>query len=148
MRYYVITESRVAVLRRQPKTVASGAIVVRSTKDLDQKRFPVARLVALWNALPSVEPVKRFASRPGAVSRIWSALEKLPISSGRTDSKQAKIIAMLQRPNGASIEEMVSASGWKPHSVRGLLSGVLRKKLGLTVILATEGKRHAYRVAA
>src|SRR5262249_24120582 len=100
------------------------------------------------NALPTVEPVRRFKSRPGAISRIWDAMEKLPVSSIRTNSKQAKVIAMLRRPNGASIDELVAASGWQPHSVGGLLSRVVRKDLGLTIALSKEGKRRAYRVTA
>jgi len=54
----------------------------------------------------------------------------------RTGTKQAQIIAMLQRPEGATVAEMVTATGWLAHTVRGPISGALKKKLGLSV--ATE----------
>jgi hypothetical protein len=52
----------------------------------------------------------------------------------RAGTKQAQIIALLQRPEGASIGEIVEATGWLPHSARGLISGGLKKKLGLPII--------------
>ena len=51
----------------------------------------------------------------------------------RTGTKQAQIIALLQRPEGASIGEIVEATGWLPHSARGLISGGLKKKLNLPI---------------
>lgn len=51
----------------------------------------------------------------------------------RTGTKQAQIIALLQRPEGASITEIVEATGWLPHSARGLISGGLKKKLNLPI---------------
>lgn len=51
----------------------------------------------------------------------------------RPGTKQAQLIAMLQRPEGASIAEIAEATGWKHHSIRGAISGSLKKKLGLTV---------------
>jgi hypothetical protein len=51
----------------------------------------------------------------------------------RAGTKQAQIIALLQRPEGASIGEIVEATGWLPHSARGLISGGLKKKLGLPI---------------
>jgi hypothetical protein len=51
----------------------------------------------------------------------------------RAGTKQAQIIALLQRPEGATIAEIVEATGWLAHSARGLISGGLMKKLGLSV---------------
>lgn len=50
-----------------------------------------------------------------------------------SDSKQAQLIAMLKTAKGASIEEIVKAFGWQPHTVRGAIAGALKKKLGLDV---------------
>ena len=59
----------------------------------------------------------------------------------RTGTKQAQIIALLERPEGASIAEITAATGWMAHSARGLISGALKKKLGLDVTVATAAGR-------
>lgn len=51
----------------------------------------------------------------------------------REGTKQATLIAMLRAPEGATIEEIVAATGWRSHTVRGAMSGALKKKLGLKV---------------
>jgi hypothetical protein len=51
----------------------------------------------------------------------------------RAGTKQAEIIALIQRPEGASIAEIVEATGWLAHSARGMISGGLKKKLGLPI---------------
>ena len=51
----------------------------------------------------------------------------------RTVTKQAKLIAMLEAQGGASIAEIVAATEWQAHTIRGVISGVLKKKLGLDV---------------
>jgi hypothetical protein len=52
----------------------------------------------------------------------------------REGTKHAIMIAMLQRKNGATITEIVEATGWQPHTVRGAFAGALKKKLGLNII--------------
>ena len=59
----------------------------------------------------------------------------------RTGTKQAQIIALLQRPEGASIGEIVEATGWAPHSARGMISGGLKKKLGFDVATSSDAQR-------
>ena len=67
-------------------------------------------------------------------------------ASGRQGSKTAKILALLERPAGASLKELMAATGWLAHSVRGFLSGQVRKKIGRKVeSFAQEGERH-YRI--
>ena len=56
---------------------------------------------------------------------------KTPVQ--RAGTKQAQIIAMLQRPEGATVAEVVEAIGWLAHTVRGSISGALKKKLGLPI---------------
>jgi len=65
----------------------------------------------------------------------------------RAGTKQAQIIALLQRPEGASFAEIGEVTGWLAHSVRGLISGGLKKKLGLPVTSAKEaGRGSVYRI--
>ena len=67
----------------------------------------------------------------------------------RAGTKQAQIIAMLQRPEGATVAEMVEATGWLAHTVRGSISGALRKKLGLPIAAEkVEGRGTVYRILA
>ena len=54
-------------------------------------------------------------------------------STPRAESKQSQLIAMLKRPDGATIVEIAKALDWKPHTVRGAIAGALKKKLGLNV---------------
>ncbi|MFN4204791.1 MAG: DUF3489 domain-containing protein [Agrobacterium albertimagni] len=54
-------------------------------------------------------------------------------STPRAASKQAKLIEMLKRPEGATIEEIVKALTWQSHTARGAIAGTLKKKLGLKV---------------
>ncbi|QCP87870.1 DUF3489 domain-containing protein [Cereibacter sphaeroides] len=66
----------------------------------------------------------------------------------RAGTKQAQIIAMLQRPEGATVAEMVEATGWLAHTVRGSISGALKKKLGLPVTAGkVEGRGTVYKFA-
>ena len=146
MRFYLIRNDRVTVLLQSPTALPTDGILVQGIKDLDQVRFPVTRLVALWNALPGVDPVKRFQSRPIGLKRLWAALEALPVTSTRTDSKQAQLMALLSRPSGASMEQLMETTGWQRHSIRGVVSGVLKKKLGLTVTSKIVGENRVYRI--
>lgn len=64
-----------------------------------------------------------------------------------TISKQARLIELLKRPNGATLAELVEATGWQAHSVRGAISGTLKKKLGLKVVTEkVEGCGRVYRL--
>jgi hypothetical protein len=53
----------------------------------------------------------------------------------------------LRAPGGATIESMARAAGWQPHSVRGFLAGVVRKKLGLTLVSAAGENGRIYRIS-
>lgn len=78
-----------------------------------------------------IEPV---VVKTMAAVRQHSVAEQTPKTPTiRANTKQAQIIALLQRPEGASIAEIVAVTGWLAHSIRGLISGALKKKLGLPV---------------
>lgn len=65
----------------------------------------------------------------------------------RTDTKQAALIAMLCAPEGATLDEIVAATGWQKHTARGAMSGALKKRLGLTIHAEPEpGRGRVYRI--
>jgi hypothetical protein len=70
------------------------------------------------------------------------------VPTPRAGTKQAMLIALLQRPEGANIAEVVAATGWQAHTARGAISGALKKKLGLAISSEKEvGRGSVYRIA-
>ena len=66
----------------------------------------------------------------------------------RDNSKQAQVIAMLKRPEGATIAQVCAATGWQQHTVRGTFAGAFKKKLGLTLASdKPQGGERVYRIA-
>jgi hypothetical protein len=121
-----------------------------------------------------LRPVKKFTDRKSAISRIWKAIQRLeataapekaetapkgkrapkkvrtePKGKSREGSKKATVIDMLRRAEGATLAEIMTATGWQPHSVRGFISGSLGKKMGIPVesFKSPEGER-AYKITA
>ena len=65
----------------------------------------------------------------------------------RENSKQAQVIAMLKRPEGATIAQICEATGWQQHTVRGTFAGAFKKKLGLEIASVKEpGQDRIYRI--
>ena len=77
--------------------------------------------------------------------------KKATVTSGRKTrdgTKQAMMIELLKRPGGATLAEIVEATGWQAHTVRGAMAGALKKKLGLTITSEKdESKGRVYRIA-
>jgi hypothetical protein len=92
------------------------------------------------------------ASAPFEGAQVAKGPETAHVAPGpsklREGIKQAILIAMLRAPAGATIEEIAVATGWQPHTVRGAMSGALKKKLGLTITSQkVEGRGRCYHIA-
>ena len=110
-----------------------GSLLRQGLIQIDGKTHRVTDLAyeTLGLAVPtaSIEPIK-------AASRT------------RENTKQAQIIAMLQRPEGATISQIVEATGWQQHTVRGTFAGTLKKKLGLLIVSEKDSQANrVYRIA-
>lgn len=96
-----------------------------------------------------IEPVVASAVASARKAKMATEPARTPEAAapipGRAGTKQAQIIAMLQRPEGATVDEMVAATSWQAHTVRGSISGALKKKLGLPVTAEkVEGRGTVY----
>jgi hypothetical protein len=80
------------------------------------------------------EAAKRKAKAPAAKpTETAPGADPSPKPTPRAGTKQALMIDMLKRPEGATVEQIAAATGWQHHTIRGAISGALKKKLGLTV---------------
>ena len=147
---YVISNDGITLCREAPARVTEGEIAVTSKEELQAVPLSGKRLLALWNALPGAERRKKVGDRAALTDELWSAIEALPEPEPQSDakrpSKQDEVITMLRRPEGATVDEVASAMGWQRHTVRGLFSGTLKKKLGLTLASAQEERGRVYRI--
>ncbi len=120
-----------------------------------------------------LKPVKKFTNRKTGVARIWSAIQKLdaPVAPqaahvgpkgrrarkaaipdnaapiAREGSKKAIVLDMLRHADGATLKDIMEATDWQAHSVRGFISGAITKKMGLEVeSFKREDGSRAYRL--
>lgn len=96
------------------------------------------------------DPGKTRPKKPSAARGATApkAEGKKSAPSARQGTKQSLLIGLLKRKTGATIDEIAQATGWQAHSVRGAISGVIKKKLGLTVTSDNfEGRGRVYRIA-
>jgi hypothetical protein len=124
--------------------------------------WPMKRLVAIWNSLPGVQAVQKFENRTIAIARIWRAIQPEAERKGETvarptrarssgriafrdGSKAAQLCTLLQRPEGATLDELRSATGWQAHTVRGFISRTLQKQGRRVRSFRKDGER-VYRV--
>lgn len=127
MRIYIIGNDGITLCREALDTVNEGEIAVASKEELHASPLSGKRLLALWNALPGVEKRGKVGDREAMIDQLWSAIEVLPEpelqSEAKRLSKQDGVIAMLRRrPEGATGDEVASATGWQRHTVRGVFA--------------------------
>jgi len=167
------SENNIAAHASESEITDKGSEQFTSEKELAQlaAAWPGSRLVDVWNGIPGLTRVKRFTSRRLAIARIWKAVQSLVSGepsgevasrrdqavrkptrkqhahTGRKNTKQAHVLALLKRSGGATLQHLMRATGWQAHSVRGFISGALGKRLRLKVesFKTARGER-AYRI--
>ena len=78
MRIYIIGNDGITLYREAPAIIDEGEIVVASREELHGAPLNGKRLLALWNALPSVEKRRKIGDRGVLIDQLWSAIEALP----------------------------------------------------------------------
>jgi hypothetical protein len=91
----------------------------------------------------ATRPATRKTGKSKITARSFAGSHK---SASRLETKHARIIAMLRAPAGATIAAIMTATEWQPHSVRGFLAGVARKKLGLNLVAEQTDEGRVYRI--
>jgi hypothetical protein len=118
-----ITPSGLAAIGVEPDAAAAGEPAAAPAADAPKKRGRPKKAAATSTPAPTAAPRKT-----------------------RADTKQAQVIAILRRKQGATIAQIVEVTGWRPHTIRGFFAGALKKKLGLNVTSDKVGDQRVYRL--
>ena len=111
------------------------------------RRPPTAarKVVGAAVSAPVPKPARRSRTEISAVPPVAPS----PPLESASISKQARLICLLRASSGATLEQMMALTGWQPHTVRGAISGVLRKRLGLNVVCDSVGSEaRCYRIVS
>ena len=120
-------------------------------------------ITRIWKAIQSLQPAPEAeekattardvatgrAAKSKATSKAKGSKKAAPDGQeAREGSKKAAILALLRQPNGATLQDLMAATGWQAHSVRGFISGAIVKKMGLKVESQKRADRErAYSIA-
>jgi hypothetical protein len=146
-RFIITAEDRIQEYSEKPSATAD---LPGFTSEPELARvaqaWPMQRMIVLWNHLPGVRPVTKFENRSIAIRRIWRTLttptgtpnsrpkirskapRRKPAQGARENSKAAAVITLLEQAEGATLDQIMAATGWQAHSVRGFLSNLGRKR--------------------
>lgn len=119
-----------------PRVVAKMKELKDQLSDLDapETATSTALKAAAKASKPAAAPIKH---SPSTTNTITPTPSITSVATSNTPTIQSRLIIALQQEAGATLEQMMQLSGWQAHSVRGFISGVVRKKLGLDVIRET-----------
>jgi hypothetical protein len=175
MRIFTIDAGNtIAVFTSTERGSKSGAARFTNQKQFAAlaAHWPSGRLVEIWNNLPGVRKLAKFTDRQTGVSRIWRAIERLephvgahaasgpdkggtrsratspsghPVAA-RTDTKAARVIALLKQPAGATLKAIMAMTGWQSHSVRGFITAHVSQKMNCRVQSFKRGGERVYRI--
>ena len=143
MLFYLTRDGHIETSDEQRRTETDGSSFASEAEfEKLASTWPMKRLVEIWNRLPGVEPVTRFTDRKTAIGRIWRAIQPQADKGRKTarrasptrhrpvfreGSKAAQVCTLLSRPEGATLNEIRSETGWQAHTVRGFISRNLSK---------------------
>jgi len=125
---------RTASTPSKPKTVtaknSARKLNTSTRKPTPNPKSSGARATSSKSKAPAAK-----TSPAAAVPHVAPESAAVPIESSAlsTQSKQAQLICLLRAPAGCTMAQMIALTGWQPHTVRGMISGSLRKRLGLDV---------------
>ena len=152
MLFHLTTDDHICAISEQDGGDIEGGSRFVSEQELGKlaQEWPMKRLVEIWNRLPGVQAVTRFTDRKTAIARIWRAIQpqtEVGCTTARPrhktaqhqpafreGSKAAQVFTLLCRPEGATLKEIRSQTGWQAHTVRGFISRNLSRDRSLPTI--------------
>ena len=132
-----LTPTAIAIIKGEAKPEA----VLPPTPTVTLAATDATSVTSVQTTVPADDPEMEAAVVAAEAS--WQAVQETP--RVRADSKQAQVIALLQRPQGTSIAEIMALTGWQAHSIRGLFAGTLKKRGIAVTSEKAEGGERVYR---
>ena len=138
-----ITPAGLDAIGVEPTVDPEAPVEYRFNEGTNSAGEPAAGTSTCADEAP-VEPAPK--KRGGRKKAAPTGADTAAPRKSRDGTKQARLIAMLRRHEGATIAQIVEATGWQPHTVRGAFAGALKKKLGLEVTSEKIGDERVYRL--